>query len=141
PADLVVLSACQTSLGTLQKGEGVMSLARGFSYAGVGSLISSLWSVNEQSTADMFMNFYKHVATAQTKAQALRHAKLEWLGSNVENARKSPFYWAGFVFYGADGRLSAPPVNILRIVLGVCVALLLLALLGVNLKSRLNNKK
>lgn len=141
PADLVVLSACQTSLGTLQKGEGVMSLARGFSYAGTGSLISSLWSVNEQSTADMFMNFYKHMAAAQTKAQALRHTKLEWLGSNVENARKSPFYWAGFVFYGADGRLSAPPVNTLRIVLWVCVALLLLALLGMNLKSRLNNKK
>ena len=141
PADLVVLSACQTSLGTLQKGEGVMSLARGFSYAGAGSLISSLWSVNEQSTADMFMNFYKHVAAVQTKAQALRHAKLEWLDGNVENARKSPFYWAGFVFYGADGPLYAPPVNILRPILWSCAALLFLFLLGMNLKGRLNSKK
>ena len=51
PADLVVLSACETGLGKFEKGEGVMSLARGFAYAGAGSLVASLWKVNEGSTA------------------------------------------------------------------------------------------
>lgn len=102
-ADLVVLSACETILGKLQQGEGVMSLARGFTYAGASSLIASLWQVNEQSTVTIFSDFYDRIAKQSTKAEALSATKLAYLdNSAILNPQKSPYYWAGFVYYGDD---------------------------------------
>lgn len=108
PADLAVLSACETQAGEVARGEGVMSLARGFAYAGARSLIAGFWQVNEQSTARLFSLFYKNIGKKMTKAKALQTAKLEYLKSDLPNARKSPYYWAGFVMVGQDGTLELP---------------------------------
>lgn len=126
PCDLVVLSACQTNLGTLQKGEGVQSLARGFSYAGAASLVASLWSVNEQSTARLFARFYDQLTAGYQKSGALRQAKLRMLEAETSNHLQSPYYWAGFVFYGTDGPLPPPdgqPIYTWALVLGIPLTL------------------
>jgi CHAT domain-containing protein len=117
-ADLVVLSACETGLGEVAKGEGVMSLARGFAYAGAGSLVASLWKVNERSTASLFAHFYQYLAEGKTKSEALRLAKLSLLEHAGTDTRQSPYYWAGFVFMGNDGGMDLPS-NKQNLLLGI----------------------
>lgn len=108
-SDLVVLSACQTSLGELKRGEGVMSLTRGFTYAGARSLISSLWKVNDRATAQIFASFYQQLSTGKTKAEALHLAKSAYLQDKaIPDEEKSPYYWAGFIHYGDDSALDLP---------------------------------
>jgi len=98
-AEMVVLSACETSIGELQKGEGIISLARGFSYAGAKSIVTSLWNVNEKSTAALMGLFYQNIAKGMPKNKALRQAKLDYM-ELYPNLGVEPFYWAGFVPIG-----------------------------------------
>lgn|GEM_PF-613726 len=108
-ADLVVLSACQTGLGTQQAGEGVMSLARAFAQAGSACVVSSLWTVNDRSTAQLFTRFYEKIETGASVSAALHQAKLDYLSdSNVPTAMQSPYFWAGLSVVGAD-RTVLPP--------------------------------
>jgi CHAT domain-containing protein len=101
-AQLVVLSACETGYGRFQQGEGVMSLARSFMYAGVPSLVVSLWQVNDASTAKIMQYFYKNLGSGLDKAEALRQAKLKYISENKENAAvmAHPAFWAAFVQLG-----------------------------------------
>ncbi len=99
-ADLVVLSACETGIGTLKKGEGIVSMGRGFTYAGAKAVITSLWSVNDKATADIMRLFYKNLGENMSKSSALRKAKLDYMLNQKNDALSSPFYWAPFVVYG-----------------------------------------
>jgi CHAT domain-containing protein len=113
-ANLIVLSACQTNIGGLVTGEGVMSLASGFAYTGTQSLISSLWNANDFSTARLFENFYTRLNEGTSKMEALQGAKLAYLQSeHLSDAQKSPYYWAGFVFIGSDGGIDLAPASML----------------------------
>jgi CHAT domain-containing protein/Tfp pilus assembly protein PilF len=97
-ADLVVLSACQTGLGKLVRGEGMVGLARAFMYAGTPSVLASLWSVSDMSTASLMGEFYKNlIKNKLSKADALRKAQLT-LMSDKKYAH--PFYWAPFILIG-----------------------------------------
>jgi len=96
-AELVVLSACRTGLGKEVKGEGIIGLTRAFMYAGVPSVVVSLWQVADRSTAELMVKFYQQLDRATDKAEALRQAKLE-LMRNPRYA--SPYYWAPFVLVG-----------------------------------------
>ncbi len=99
--DLLVLSACETGIGTLRKGEGAMSLARGFSYAGVKNLLVSLWKVNDKSTEELMTNFYKNYKKSGHKSDALHASKLSYINNETISAsKKSPYYWASFVYIG-----------------------------------------
>lgn len=99
--DLVVLSACETGIGKLRKGEGTMSLARGFSFAGVKNLIVSLWKVNDKSTEKLMSGFYKNLKKIKSKEKALHVSKLDYLQDNdISNSKKSPYYWASFIYLG-----------------------------------------
>ena len=98
-AEMVVLSACQTGIGELQKGEGIISLARGFTYAGTKSIITSLWSVHDESTKDLMVGFYEHLKAGKTKDEALQLCKLDYLGA-VPHGKAHPFYWSGFIGIG-----------------------------------------
>ncbi len=99
---LVVLSACETGIGKIQTGEGAMSLARGFQYAGAQNLLFSLWKVNDLSTSQLMTSFYEHYSKNNSAFIANRNAKLDFLNNNkISNANKSPYYWSGFVYYGA----------------------------------------
>ncbi|AUC14249.1 hypothetical protein BTO06_03390 [Tenacibaculum sp. SZ-18] len=114
-ADLVVLSACESNLGEIKKGEGVFSLSRGFFYSGTKSVISSLWNVNDVSTADIMKNFYKNLNNNQSKSEALNNAKRTYLKEH-SLSEKSPYYWASFVLIG-DTAPTYPSPNYLIYIL------------------------
>lgn len=99
-ADLVVLSACETGLGKLSRGEGIISLARAFAYAGAKSIFTTLWSVDDAKTKDLMVDFYRKLKKGLTKDAALRQAKLDYLESHANPADAHPFYWAGFAPIG-----------------------------------------
>lgn len=104
-ADLVVLSACETGIGELQRGEGIISLARGFSQAGAKSIVTSLWNVNDQSSRLLMEYFYDHLKEGKPKHQALRQAKLDYREQHPSLGR-SPYYWAAFVPVGDTSPLK-----------------------------------
>jgi len=95
-ANLVILSACQTGLGKLEKGEGMLGLTRMFFYSGANSVLSTLWPVNDKSTAFFIKKFYRWLAQGRNIAEALRLAKLEMIQSDFSY----PYYWAGFIVNG-----------------------------------------
>ena len=99
-ADLVVLSACETGLGKLEKGEGMIELTRGFLYAGARSLVVSLWPVNDQSTAILMERFYRNLKEGKPKAEALRLAKLSLRDDPDMPELHDPFHWAPFILVG-----------------------------------------
>lgn len=99
-AQLAVLSACETGVGKELAGEGIMSLGRAFMYAGVPSIVMSLWKMNDQSTSELMPFFYEHLASGKRKDKALHQAKVDYL-NNASSLKAHPFYWAGFVGNGA----------------------------------------
>jgi len=104
-ASLVVLSTCKSSLGKINSGEGVFSLARGFFYSGANSVISSLWNVNDKSTEEIIINFYKYIKKGEPKSKALRYAKLDYLNSH-SLSELSPFYWSPLILIGDDSSIN-----------------------------------
>jgi CHAT domain-containing protein len=100
-AEMVTLSACQTGLGKVLAGEGVMGLSRAFLFAGARSVVVSLWNVNDAATAELMKAFYGNLKRGVGAAEALRLAKLG-LANGAQRAWRHPYFWAGFVFVG-DG--------------------------------------
>lgn len=98
-AQLAVLSACNTGSGKFEKGEGVMSLARGFRQAGVSNIVMSLWQADDESTRTIMEFFYAYLKTGMKKDDALRNAKLDFLKKNYKTF---PHYWSAFVLMGDD---------------------------------------
>lgn len=98
-ANLVSLSACQTGLGKISKGEGVIGLSRALVYAGAKNILVSYWSVADESTAQLMTDFYRKMLDnpAESYSQSLRKAKLNLL---MLEKYKSPYYWAPFVLIG-----------------------------------------
>lgn len=97
-ADLVVLSACETGLGKLVDGEGIVGLTRGFMYAGARSLLVSLWRVEDSSTRKLMKLFYENLLSGMPKAQAARNAKLSLM--RLDPVYSIPYYWSGFILVG-----------------------------------------
>ena len=96
-SELVVLSACETGLGQLVQGEGMVGLTRAFMYAGARSVMASLWAVSDESTAALMGTFYAHAAGAgQSPAAALRQAKRDMIFGPWAH----PFHWAPFILTG-----------------------------------------
>ncbi len=104
-ADLVFLSACETAQGELQRGEGIISLARAFAYAGAKSIITTLWQVDDAATKDISIDFYKNLKKGFTKDVALRQAKLRHIKS-AKSAQKHPFFWAAMIGIGDMGAVK-----------------------------------
>ncbi|MEN8185798.1 MAG: CHAT domain-containing tetratricopeptide repeat protein [Bacteroidota bacterium] len=99
-ANLAVLSACNTGFGKLEKGEGVMSMARAFHFSGVPSVVMSLWRVPDKETKKIMVSFYKFLNEGLDKDEALQMAKKEYLINTDDIILKHPFYWSGFVLNG-----------------------------------------
>ncbi len=98
PAELVVLSACETGIGEEIRGEGLVSLTRGFMYAGAKRVVVSLWSVEDNSTSELMQNYYrKMLEKGKNPVESMRESQLEMLSSEE---RKAPYYWAPFVVQG-----------------------------------------
>jgi CHAT domain-containing protein len=95
---LVIMSACQTGDGKLVNGEGVMSLSRGFAYAGAQSVVTSFWKADDQSTAFIVKRFHEYIRKGKKRSVALQQAKVDYLGSDA--LHKTPNYWAHLVLIG-----------------------------------------
>ncbi|MEM7162432.1 MAG: CHAT domain-containing protein [Bacteroidota bacterium] len=101
-ASLISLSACETSLGRIEGTEGSLSLSRAFSYAGIPSVVSSLWKVNDLSNARIMTGFYRNLEN-QSISQALTKSKKSYLRDpEIPENLKSPYFWAGMVHWGND---------------------------------------
>ena len=128
-ASLVVLSACETGVGKYQRGEGVMSIGRGFMYAGVPSVVMTLWKLNDQSAAELIGNFYKNLANGMQKDKALQQAKLQYLEASNNNTAH-PALWGCLMQLGDYSAIKIEKVNyfnylIISLVLGSVLALLI----------------
>ncbi|MBL4648575.1 MAG: CHAT domain-containing protein [Aureispira sp.] len=109
-ADLAVLSACNSGMGKLARGEGIFSIARGFSYAGIPNIIMSKWPVSDWSTELLMKQFYRNLKTGMPIDEALQQAKIKYLNDNRNNANSlAPFYWGGFVLSG-----NSTPIDSLK---------------------------
>ena len=96
-ADLVVLSSCESGIGKLVKGEGLMGLTRGFLYSGSNNLIVSLWKVSDKHTAELMIELYKNILAGKSYSQSLRAAKLKLIQNPITAFPKS---WSSFVLIG-----------------------------------------
>ncbi len=98
-ADLAVLSACESGTGKLQQGEGVYSLARGFTYAGCPTVVMSLWKVDDAQTSALIPTFYRELYTGNSVDQALRLAKVRYR-ERCSSFYAHPAFWSAFVVGG-----------------------------------------
>ncbi len=105
--DMVVLSACSSALGQELGGEGLVGLTRAFQYAGARSVVASLWNVEDESTAELMVRFYRYLNAGKSKSEALRAAQIELIEGPISVKGRlgkrdftAPFYWAGFQIYG-----------------------------------------
>ena len=98
-SDLVVLSACQTGMGKMVRGEGIVGLTRGFLYAGAPRVVVSLWEVNDTAVPEFMQKFYAGIKVGASPADALRAAKLAML-HGAAPLYTHPYYWAPFVAIG-----------------------------------------
>jgi CHAT domain-containing protein/Flp pilus assembly protein TadD len=95
-AGMVVLSACQTAKGRLEKSEGPMALTRPFFFAGARSIIASLWPISDKATVFFMHEFYRNLVLGRSKSESLRYAKIKMLDSSWGH----PYYWASFLLQG-----------------------------------------
>ncbi len=99
-SELVVLSACETATGRVSRGEGVVGLSRAFLGAGASAVVSSLWAVSDESTAQLMTAFYEKMRGKKRPAvRAMNEAKLEMLESGEYS---HPFHWASFIVIGSE---------------------------------------
>jgi CHAT domain-containing protein len=99
PAQLVILSACNTAAGKLVRGEGIVSLERAFQYAGSKALLSTLWTVDDAASLKLTERFLQNIKDGQPKDIALRDAKLQFLATALPE-HQHPFYWSSFKLTG-----------------------------------------
>jgi len=98
-AQMAVLSSCSSGFGKMHKGEGMMSLARGFIYAGCPSIIMTLWQVSDQSSSELMTSFYRYLKKGKSKQESMRLAKIDFLDS-ADDLTSNPYFWSGFVVVG-----------------------------------------
>jgi CHAT domain-containing protein/Flp pilus assembly protein TadD len=138
-AQLAVLSACNTGAGLLRRGEGIISLARGFFYAGVPSIVMTLWSVEDYSGVELMTSFYSALSEGKTKDVALQQAKLNYL-RNSDQLKAHPHFWAAYVNIGdTTPLLMSKKIHNLWLYIGLC-ALLIAGILITLIKVR-NRRK
>lgn len=99
--EMIVLSACEMGIGKLSQGEGLQSMSAGFVSAGTKSILASLWSVNDASTATIMQDFYALLAAGKKKNAAISQAKKNYL-NEADHFHAHPFFWSGFVVTGDE---------------------------------------
>ena len=104
-ASLVTLSACQTGRNVVAGGDELLGLMRAFLYAGAASLLLTLWTVEDRSTARLMSLFYDRLREGQDKAAALQMAQRQFIVEAGDEAQAHPYYWAPFYLVGSMGAL------------------------------------
>jgi CHAT domain-containing protein len=126
-SQLAILTACETGKPSYQPGEGMISLAHAFTYAGSESILTSLWKIDEQSSAQILTLFYDNIADGIPRDEALRQAKLSYL-STAKGRTLAPLYWGGLILMGDPNPLVLDTTNYSWYWIGA-VALIVLVLL------------
>ena len=106
-SEMVCLTSCESAIGESITGDGAYSMARNFIAAGAKSVISTLWSINDQSSSFIMKEFYKELKKGKRKDEALRQAKLTYL-AQADPEYQHPYYWAAFVAMGDMSPLFDP---------------------------------
>ncbi len=136
-SDLVVLSGCRTARGRILAGDSVEGLAQAFFHSGSQSVLASLWDVSDARTTELMERFYDHLAAGESKAEALREAKLDMLRDSASSA---PRYWAAFVLLGEGDRpipIREAPNDGWRLLLMAVIVVSIVAA-GLFVRIRLN---
>ncbi len=105
-AKFVVLSSCSSGSGKLQSGEGIMSIARGFMYAGSPSVVMTLWELEDKSGSKIMRKFYRYLKRGYPKSKALRKAKLDFL-EEATLLKSHPYFWAPYINLGDNSAIYA----------------------------------
>ncbi len=141
PAELVVLSACQTGDGKLEQGEGIVSIARAFMYAGSSSVVLSLWKASDANTEHIMKFFYTELGKGVEKDLALRNAKIKYIQSS-DQVLANPFFWANFIHMGNIEEVSSQNQKLSKVVLWLLISLIvgisIMILFSKPLKDMLN---
>ncbi len=127
-SNLAILTACETGKPEFQPGEGMISLAHAFTYAGSESILTSLWQIDEQASAKITGLFFDNLKDGMPKDKALQKAKLDYL-LNAKGRMAAPQYWAGLVLIGNTSAIDLSSSSSISVWFWVLGALLLLTLL------------
>ncbi|MDH7446964.1 CHAT domain-containing protein [Aquimarina sp. 2201CG14-23] len=138
-ASLVVLSACNTTTGKIETGEGVMSLARSFFYGGAQSTVSSLWNVDDKSSQFIIRDFYKNINLGASKLEALHTAKINYL-KNHSGSEVSPYYWASLILIGDTNPLFNHKWNLSYTITISLLIFLIITIIFMFLRKRIYKK-
>ena len=133
-ADLVTLSACETGLGEIQKGEGIMSIGRAFTSAGSKRNIISLWQVNDRSTMEIMKSFYQNIHRGSSVSTSLRDAKLQFL-ERASITESHPYFWSGLQLMGDTQPILKRSFSI-QAWIGIGLGIVLLLLVGRNIMNQ-----
>jgi CHAT domain-containing protein len=121
-AQLVILSGCNTGMGKLQMGEGLLSLARSFFYTGVRSVIYTQWPVADKSSAKLMTGFYGELIKGKGLEEALQSAKLNFL-ADADPVKSHPYYWTSYVIVGNVNPVKLNDWNSSRLIILVSIIL------------------
>ena len=125
---MVVLSACNSGMGALYSGEGLMSLARSFILAGASSVIKTSWEINDETSSAIITRFYYHLSKGREKDEAMRLAKLDYL-KNSSPAFANPYYWAAYEVLGNNAPVTGyigEKILIITVVILICAGIALI---------------
>ena len=135
-SNLAILTACETGKPTYQSGEGMISLAHAFNYAGSESILTSLWKIDEKSSSEILKLFYNNLAEGLKKDEALRRAKLDYIAT-AEGRTAAPEYWAGLILIGDTNPIEIQTSSHIFIWLSITlVILIVLVLLLIKKKTQ-----
>ncbi len=124
---LIVLSACQTGAGPVVQGEGVMSLARAFQFAGSRQVVTTLWNADDRSSFELMTRFFKALVKGLSAEDALSFSRKAWLAT-ADNFHSHPYFWAGMVVVGEGGPMQfVSGINWALWGVGIAALLVLLA--------------
>lgn len=137
-ADLVILSACETQVGEISgdnvsDGDEIVGLTRAFMFAGTQSILSTLWQVDDQSTAILMQHFHEKLKEGVGKAEALREAQKYLRTEHPEYS--DPYYWSGFVLNGEAGVDASPSFPIAQLI-GALIIIASVIGLGLFMSNR-----
>jgi CHAT domain-containing protein/Tfp pilus assembly protein PilF len=133
-AELVILSACNTNFGKINKGEGVSSLTEAFKYTGSPNIATSLWRAHDYTTKELMIRFIQNIKLGLEKDEALRQAKIDMIEDPKYALYAHPFYWGGFIYIGNTEAMKFDQKSILQwkhlplflLLIAIAVSLLLI---------------
>jgi CHAT domain-containing protein/Tfp pilus assembly protein PilF len=141
PGYMAVLSACNTGKGKLERGEGIISLARGFFYAGIPSVLMTLWEIEDHSSANLMELFYENLKKGLPNDVALQQAKIRYI-ENAGKLQSHPYFWAGYVSMGKTSPIILKPsIQPFYYIISGCIFLILIAFIYFFINNRVFFRK